>query len=241
MHRATMVVMRGRRAEHRKRAKAMFALEHRRALIEQHAIEPSVDRQLPRPAKGGPCLVAGADVITIAPRDGAVSGMEFRTHLVRRGYPHVVRQDCIERTSHSRRIPAFRQSHADRLTSRVNSGISSSGTERRNRPSTQLLECLLHDPLNGALVGLSLPTAESCPVVVQNELHGTLGHCRKTTSAWGSVNCKPRSGLQLTFLQRHASPALRSLRLRWHFKLRALRASTPPVSSSPPSTSTRIT
>src|SRR4051812_704296 len=113
--------------------------------------------------------------------------MELGPHLECGCDPHIVRQDGVECASYSHGVPALGKAYTDRLTFRMHTGVGSSGAECRNGASTQSLECLLHDPLNGALVGLSLPTAESCPVVVQDELHGTLGHCTKTTGARGAV------------------------------------------------------
>jgi hypothetical protein len=48
--------------------------------------------------------------------------------------------------------------------------------------------------LNGALLRLALPPAESGAVIVQHELHGALGHCWKTTDAEGRVKQSARCG-----------------------------------------------
>jgi hypothetical protein len=60
----------------------------------------------------------------------------------------------------------------------MDAGVSASGSDRVNVSAAQSLECVLHDPLYGALARLSLPPAEAAAVVVQHELHSALGHAR---------------------------------------------------------------
>ena len=83
--------------------------------------------------------------------------------------------------------PSFRNPHSDRLASRVNAGIRAARPQRGNWCGAQSPQCLLQHALNGSLIRLALPPAESGAVVVQHELHSALGHCVKTTGPGGSV------------------------------------------------------
>lgn len=178
---ASMVVVRRRRAEHCEGAKAVISLCERRRAIEETAIERAVEGELARPAERRTRFFVGADVVTVLPRNRAIPRVELGSHLEGRGSPDILREHRIQRAPQSRRFPAFWNAHTNRLSSRVHARVRPSGAECRNGRATQSIECLLHDPLNGALIGLPLPSAESSTVVVQHELHGALGHCTKTT------------------------------------------------------------
>src|SRR5690242_12841982 len=63
---------------------------------------------------------------------------------------------------------------------------------------------MLDDALDGALLGLSLPAAESRAVIVQNELHVALRHCTKPTGAGGEVK-KTKVSQTIDILRRTGS------------------------------------
>src|SRR5438067_9016317 len=139
---AAMIVVSRRRSEYSEGAKAVIAFKHRCRLIERSSIKRPVDRVLTWPSKRRPCFFVRTDVVTIAPRDGAVACMKLRTHLEGGSDPYVVGQDRVECASHSHGTPALGKAHTDRLTSRVHAGVGSSGAECRNRRPTPSLECL---------------------------------------------------------------------------------------------------
>ena len=202
-HDADVVVVRRCRAKDGEGTKAVRSFCQRGQPVEEVPIERPIERKLARAPKGRPRVVVRADVVTVSTRDRAVACVKVRSHLERRGRPHIIRKNRVQCAPQSRRIPALRKADADGLSSRVHAGVGPPGAECRDRRATQSLECLLHDPLNGALVGLPLPSLEACAVVVQNELHGALGHCTKTTRGRRRVKqftARPHAWKRLTLL-----------------------------------------
>jgi hypothetical protein len=121
-----MVIVGGRRSLHGEGKKSVLAFQQRRALVELRPIQWLTDGEFARPTERRPRFVVGADVITIAPRDGAVACMKLGTHLVCGGDPDIFGQHRVQCTAHSGSTPTIGKANTDRLTSRMHAGVSSS-------------------------------------------------------------------------------------------------------------------
>src|SRR5258708_32456245 len=159
-----------------KGAEAMIARDTTRRGVERRAVERLREPKLVSPAKGTMGLVIGSYEIAIAPRSGAIACVELGTHLEGLRHPHVRRQHRIQGPSKLRGFPSRRDDYADRLPARMYTRIRSTRPESRNGRVTKALKRLFDHPLYRALLRLSLPAAEVRAVILQNELHGAIGH-----------------------------------------------------------------
>src|SRR5688500_5687436 len=98
--------------------------------------------------------------------------MKFWSHVIGSGDPDVLRQHSIHGPPQRVWGPLDWNANPNGLPTSVNASVSSTRTQRCGFHSAQTLESLFDDALDGALLGLSLPSTESRAVIVQHELHG---------------------------------------------------------------------
>ena len=147
-------------------------------------------------------------------------------HLVRRGDPDVVREQCVQCASQVRGGPLFGHPNPDCLAARMHAGIGPTRTESRDVTACEARQHPLQLALHGALVRLTLPTREGRAVVVQHELHGARRHRSETspTRPLCQANRATRS-------QRSAEPIDFARRTPQHSRRRSKRLARPPTAS----------
>ena len=185
----TPVMITGRRgSKHGEAAKAMIAGEVRGCGIQSRPLQGLLERELVSSAERGVRRGIRSDVIAVAPTHRTVPGVKLAPHRHRRRHPDVGGQHRIQCAPQLLNIlPPIRYPNADGLPPCMDARVGTAGSKCGDRRAAESLQCLFQYPLNGALLRLALPPAESGAVIVQHELHGALGHCSKTTSTHESV------------------------------------------------------
>lgn len=180
-----MIIIGRRRTAYGEAPETVVPFEEGGRRVQSAPRQGPLERQLVPTTEWRVCFVIRADVVAVPPADCTVSRVKIVSHFSSSGDPDVGGQQRIERAPQLLNVapPPLRHPNANRLSSRVHSGVRSARSERRDRRRAQPLENLFQYPLNGALLRLALPPAESGAVVVQYELHIALGHCPKTTGA----------------------------------------------------------
>jgi hypothetical protein len=180
----TPVMITGRRgSKHGETAKAMIAREVRGCSIQSRPLQGLLERELVWSAERGACLCIRSDVIAVAATHRTVPGVKLPPHRHRRRHPDVGGEHRIQSSPQLLNIlPPVGYPNADGLAPCMDARVGPAGSKCGDRRAAESLQCLFQYPLNGALLRLALPPAESGAVIVQHELHGALGHCWKTTS-----------------------------------------------------------
>src|SRR2546422_3862160 len=148
-----------------------------------------------RPAKRGPRGVVRSDHVAVAPRGGALAGVEPGPHRAYPLDPHVPRRERVQGAAQPGDIggPALARREADALADRVNPRIGPASADGRRPPAHQALEHGFELPLYRAPFPLPLPAHEPRPIVVHHGEVGPAGHGRKIEKTGGSI--KPRNPL----------------------------------------------
>lgn len=174
---ATVVIIVGRRrSQHCEAPKAVVTREVGGRRIQSAPIQGLPECELVPTTKRRLRCVIRADVVTVASTHCTVPRVELVAHLRRAGDPHVLWQNRVQSPPQLADVPAIRHPHTDGLPSGVYARVGTTRAQRGNRGAAQSLERCLEHALYGALFRLPLPPAELCPVIVQHELHGPLGH-----------------------------------------------------------------
>jgi hypothetical protein len=187
-----MVVVRWCRPHDGEAPEAVITLELGGRRIQSAPLQGLPESELVPSTKRRVRRVVGADVVAVPPAHCTVPRVKLVSHLDRLRDPDVGGKDRIQCAPQALHVPSIRNPNSHRLASRVYAGVGSTGAQRRDSGSTQPLERVFQDTLNRPLLRLPLPSAETRPVVVQHELHGALGHCRKATRARCAVNQRTR-------------------------------------------------
>lgn len=182
-HGAPLLIGLGRRPVHGKGPKRMITRDVTGCGVEGCAIERAVESELVSAAKGSIGLVIGAYVIAITSGRCAVAWVKLGMHFRRCGHPDVPRQQRIQGPAKLRGFPSRRYNHANGLPARMNTRIRPTRPKGRNGRVTEAPERLFDHPLYRAQLRLPLPAAEVRAVILQNELHGAIGHRQESYRA----------------------------------------------------------
>lgn len=188
-HATAVIVMGRRRTQYGEAPEAVITLEVGGRCIQSAPLEGLPECELVPTTKWRVCFLVRADVVAVASAYCTETRVKLVPHLGGGRDPHIRGKNRVQRPPKvlNAAAPSLRNPHSDRLASRVNAGIRAARPQRGNWCGANSPQCLLQHALNGSLIRLALPPAESGAIVVQHELHSALGHCAKTIGTGGTV------------------------------------------------------